>query len=71
MENKNLTLNTIIELASKITVIEERISQLYLSLNALLSSNIQIIHDLESLKKDTINQLVLVYNELDSLNKDS
>jgi hypothetical protein len=70
MEINNLPLNTIIELASKITNIEERISSIYRSLNSLTSAAIQNSEAIKSLKSDTIDQLALIYKELDGVKQE-
>jgi methyl-accepting chemotaxis protein len=70
---RSLPLTTLIETAKQMTEIEKKISEIYKSVNLSLEQAIKNAQELERLKENTIEQMVLIYEEIENakISKDS
>jgi methyl-accepting chemotaxis protein len=63
---RSLPLTTLIETAKQMTEIEKKISEIYKSVNLSLEQAIKNAQELERLKENTIEQMVLIYEEIEN-----
>jgi methyl-accepting chemotaxis protein len=63
---RSLPLTTLLETAKQMNEIEKKISEIYKSVNLSLEQAIRNAQELERLKENTIEQMVLIYEEIEN-----